>query len=509
MRVPAAGLLAALLIGVPAAFAQEVTLSAEYEEYYFLVGQNVFFRVEVDNTYGVPISGTLISNIDHNDPGAGIQVNNTNSDQFNLGAGISYIDVALGVHNMPTTLGVDLLFSYIRDGAKLVDLDPITVHIVATPQEQQESEPISASSQEANLLPQQPQQNPLNNAQDRLQNNQLAQDSTALQQDIREQIAQNNESVQNLLDAARTSPEFAELNEELESQGYRMSSQAAAPDGDSSGTFDFEYVDDENRRASISGQITDNEVAQIRSQTQQELDAALDALEQAPEFQELAEQLSEAGYAQTDATITKLDDGSFEAAVSFADMADTPAEITAAIRNGTVTDIEISTEPEPYDYLPFIIAGLLAAGIASAVIYRWYKKKAKAATEQLLPSQPVVMRDFVAEYNKLLEGAAKSFDAGMQKLGYSMVSQALRLGLAHDAGVDTETSNGDLRQLLKDAGRYSDDVGDCLDTSSLVVFAGRMHDREDFEGVLHTARRLLDSRYAAGSERRIAATPAK
>lgn len=510
MKAFVIGVLFVIGFGVPVAFAQEITMSAESEEFYFLVGQPVFFRIEMSNTYGQPVSGTLTSNIEHVDPLTNTDILDTKSNPVNLQPGVSNIDVNLGVHNAPTSLSVDMLFSYVRTSAKLVDLPPITIHIVNTPQEQQESEPVSASSQDAHIPPQQPQQGQMNNAQDRLQNNQLAQDSTALREDIREQIAQQNESVQDILEAARSSPEFAQLDEELASQGYRMSSQSANPDGESSGTFDFEYVNDQNQRANIEGKLKDDMVTEIHAQTQEELDAALDTLRENPKFQELEEQIRSAGYDELDTTVTKLDDGSFEASVSFTDIDETLADISGIINNGTATNVKLNNPSKDPDYLIIVIVAMIIGGIIFYVLYSRYRQK-NIESVLPLPPKPKVVRDFIREYRELLDEAAKSFDAGMEKTAYSLVSQALRLGLAHNVGVDTETSNADILHLLDNTSRSFDGLKDCLDISSLVVFAKRESDKADFEKILTTARNLLDSCYtdAPDSERRTAATPTK
>lgn len=496
------------MLAILPALAQDVTMSAEHEEYYFLVGQEANFRVMMNNTYTMPVPGTLISNINRGDMAAGPPIQETNTNQFDLAADVSYIDVNLGTHGEPTTLTVDLLFSYIQDSAKLVDLAPISVHIVATAQEQQESEPIEASSQDAHL-PQDPQSDELDNAQDRLQNNQIAQDSSALREDIRRQIAEDQELSRAILDAALSSPEFASLDAELTSQGYRMTSQSANPEDEDSGTFVFEYVHDENGSASITGRVDDLEVTDIRSQTQQELDEALEALRESPEFFELEEQIALDGYSETDATVTKLDDGTFEALVSYEDIDGTTAEISASIENGTATDVRLNARSEQPDYLPVILAVAAAAiaALAFYVIYRRRRKKVDA--EPTLPvTAPVVPRDIVREYTQLLDEARRSFDAGMHKTAYGLVGQALRLGLAHDAGVDTETSNEDLLRILKGTEGCPDGLEDCLDLSSLVVFAKRDPDGDNFEKILKFARDLLDSRYS-DSDRRIAHTPAK
>lgn len=488
-------------LGMPFALGQEITMSSEQGEYYFLVGQEVFFQIELDNTYGEPISGTLISNIEQVDPATGTNISRANNNQFTLSTGVSYVDVNLGVHNAPTSLTVDLLLSYIQDKAKLVDLDPIVVNIVQTPQEQQESEPIEATSQDADTQPQQNQQQPPpqqqpGGTQDRLQNNQVAQDSTALREDIRSQIAQDAESMRDILEAARADPEFQRLNEELESQGYEMRTQFADPDGESDGTFDFEYANAQNERANISGSVENMQVTEISSQTQQEFDGALEALLQNPEFQELKEMLESDGYEQTNQNAAKLEDGTLEAMVNFEDEEGSPAQIRASIINGTATDVRLVQDKDDPDYIVYgIVAAIAAAAVATYIVYHYRKKKPVLEIKTPAP-KPKPARDYWRECQELLDKASDSFNAGMQKLGYGLVGQALRLGLAHAEGVDAQRSNTELLALLDESSSVYEDLADCLDTSALVVFAKRNADKDDFERILGSARRILEAHYA-------------
>lgn len=494
MRIPAIVLL--LLVSsvslVPVALGQDVTMSAEQKEYYFLVGQDAAFRVEVDNTHDEPIGGTLVSHIENTGQNNGTQPSSTNSDAVNIGIGISNIDVNLGVHNAPTTLSVDLLFSYIKDSAKLVDLKPITVHIVETSQQFEPSEPISASSQDAHLPNEQqdPDAPQPNDVQDRLQNNQLAQNSEALRDEIHSKIAQDNEWSKNIIEQVKASPEFAQLDEELVSQGYNRVSESASPTDATSGTFDFQYLDDEANSASITGQLTDSEITEIRSQTGKELDDALDALNADPRFQELNDRLESLGYARADSIVTKLSDGSFEADILYTDETDSAARITASIINGTVRDVKLDGE-FAQDYL-VVLLSVIGAAIAASLyaVYRLYwRKKQPSQMPQVKQDEP--QRDYARESRQLLDEAKSAFDADMHKQAYSLVGQALRVGLSHNVGINKETTNADLLYLMEAAAQPLDDLRDCLETSSLVVFAKRNSDRKDFERILTAAGNLI------------------
>ena len=484
---------AAASLGAPAALAQEITLSAEHEEYYFLVGEPAVFQIQVNSTYPDPVAGSLVSKIEHIDDSLGVQFSNSNSEFSTLSPGLSGIDVNLGSHEAPTSFSVDVLFSYVEQSAKLVDLDPIIVHIVdsASP-DRQDSGPISASSQEANIPPAQ-QSSQASGSQDRLQNSQMAQDSAALREEIREQLAQDAESRESVLEAARSSEEFAELDEELRSQGYQMSSAAAEATSESSGEFSFEYTSPDGRTASIEGAVEDGEVAEIGVQTSQELDAALEALRADPRFQELASELEAEGYAEADASITKLPDGSFDAALSYSQTNSTAvaeAQITASIVNGTATDIRAIRDGEQAG-TPWALIAAITGLAAAALLGAYYAYRRRRPAQEAPARAPRRARDYAAESARLLDDSESAFAQGQHKDAYALLGRGLRLGLSHKLGIHRELSNADLLAAAGGSDPTLGELRECLDASSLVVFARHGSDAAEFERILAAARRMI------------------
>ena len=494
MRVAVAAALA-MLAAVPLApaIAQEITLSAEQSEYYFLVNDPVRLQVMVNNTHAVNVQGTIVSVLERNS--GGVQLSSSNSNNVSIAPGESSIDIDLGAHAAPATMSVDLLLSYIEDGAKIVDLDPLTVHVVAeNAEEQNVPNPTSATSQEAqDAQPQQQQSSQSQNAQQRLQNSQLAQDSSALREEIREQIRQDAAEQEGLLRDALESEEFAELHEELASQGYSMSSQSASASGESSGSFEFMYENAEGEWASIDGELEDGEVTQIEARTQAELDEALEALRADAGFQELAAQLEGEGYEEYAADVTRTEEGAMEASVTFAPPSNSTApeaRITALVTNSTVSDVRLERESASEETPWALLAAVSAA--AAVVAYAAYRLLRRRAIVPEPPEQsPPARRDYALEAERLLEEAVRAHADGRRKLAYGMVGQALRLSLAHTTGLDREASNTEILRHLRERGDEVPGIAECLGLTGLVSFARHSPGEDDFEGVMAVARRTV------------------
>ena len=231
-------------------------------------------------------------------------------------------------------------------------------------------------------------------------------------------------------------------------------------------------------------------VTEISAQTSQELDDALDVLRADARFEELREQLESGGYAEADATVTKHPDGTFEVNVSYASAINstaTDAHITARIINATAHDVRLINS-DPDLAWPLVAAAIAASAVLLCAVYAIYRRRRLRLGE---PDKTESPRDYVQESVRMLDEAERVYADGRPKLGYGLVGQALRLALSHDLGADRETSNSELLQLCKTAEFPLDELRDCLDTSSLVVFARRRSSEADFARILDAARRII------------------
>ncbi|MDD9808929.1 MAG: hypothetical protein OXU25_03715 [Thaumarchaeota archaeon] len=526
-RAAAAVALALSLAAPHAALAQEITLSAEQREYYFLVNEPVRLQVLVNSTHAGTVQGTIVSVFEQSAGGA--QISRSNSNSVSVAPGESAIDVDLGTHAAPATMSVDLLLSYVEDGAKLVDLEPLVVHVVEEDAASQNvPSPTSATSQEAQLAqPQQQGGQQAQNAQQRLQNSQLAQDSSALRDEIREQIRQDAAEQEGILESAMASEEVAALHEELLERGYTPSSQSAsaspaaqeaqdsqdaqdgggqdggaqdgaqgAQDGGAqgdSGSFELAYENAEGQWATIEGEVEGGEVTSAEVRTQEELDAALEALRADEEFQELAAGLEAEGYTEMAAEASRAAGGELEAAVTFAPpegSAAAEARITATVANSTVADVRLERQGAEGGPAWIPLAAVAAAGAAAYAAWRLLRRRPRAALPAL-PAPAPRRRDPAAEASRLLEEAVRAFGGGRRKDAYGLAGQALRLGLSHSSGLDVEASNTEVLRHLRERGALAPGVAECLGLAGLVSFARAEPGEEGFERVIAAAREAI------------------
>jgi len=508
----AAAALALALAAPQWALAEEITLSAEQREYYFLVNEPVRLQVLVNSTHAEAVQGTIVSVFEQSAGGA--QISRSNSNSVSVAPGESAIDVDLGTHAAPATMSVDLLLSYVEDGAKLVDLEPLVVHIVEEGAASQNvPDPTSATSQEAQLAqPQQQGAQQAQSAQQRLQNSQLAQDSSALREEIREQIRQDAAEQEGILERAMASEEVAALHEDLLERGYTPSSQSASaaagqqegaqggePGGEpgdpgDTGSFELAYENAEGQWATIEGEVEAGEVTRADVRTQEELDEALGALRADESFQGLAAGLEAEGYTEMSAEASRAADGSLEAAVTFAPPEGTgaaEARITATVANSTVADVRLERGAAAAGLpWPPLLAAAAAAAAGAYVAWLRLRRRRRAALPAL-PAPAPRRRDPAAEASRLLEEAVGAFGEGRRKDAYGLAGQALRLGLSHAGGLDVEASNTDVLRHLRERGALAPGAAECLGLAGMVSFARAEPGEEGFARVIAAAREAI------------------
>ncbi|HET7643254.1 MAG TPA: hypothetical protein VFK40_07085, partial [Nitrososphaeraceae archaeon] len=217
-------LLLVFLFSLQYVYAQDILFSTDQKEYYFKIGDEAIIPIEINSTYGNQISGILQYSITQQINQGNVQFSNSNSESKSLiiNEGNQKISLDLGTSDSPSNLIMNLNFDYNENGDRTVPLGPITIHFVTNDSQKnnqqnkiQSSSQPKTQSQQQDLFSQQEQQmeqslndlfdnqqdlfsqqeqqmeqrlnellqnqqTPSQNPQQRLQNNQLSQDSNAL-----------------------------------------------------------------------------------------------------------------------------------------------------------------------------------------------------------------------------------------------------------------------------------------------------------------------------------------
>jgi len=218
-----------LLMSIPIAFAQEVVMSIDQSAYYFMVGENAIVPLTVDNKYEHQINGMLQHSIVQHITQGNTQISqsNTRSSSFPVDSGEQVIPLDFGTSESPLRLSVELSYRYNDGGDLIATLEPFTIEFVSDEsqknnQQNQMQSTTQQSSQQNNPSPSQSiqqrldemMQSPLmpSDPQQRLQNNQIPQDSSSLKQQIYEQLEDENQLRQEFENALATNEQFQEFH---------------------------------------------------------------------------------------------------------------------------------------------------------------------------------------------------------------------------------------------------------------------------------------------------------
>ena len=216
------------MVLLPIVSAEDIVFSVDQEEYYFLTGQQAIVPLHMNNTYDQQINGKLTYAITQtiSESGGQYSSSNSQSQSFSVPKGNNSIQINFGRSDQPLTLTADLEFSFTHgDETRIVSLDDIIIHFVSNEsQMDNQQNPQQSSSQEIkNAEPSSDNQQQPQTPQEKLQNNQMNQDSQALKDQIEQQMIDEQQQKeafeQNLFD----NQDFQKQHQSLQDQGYNIS----------------------------------------------------------------------------------------------------------------------------------------------------------------------------------------------------------------------------------------------------------------------------------------------
>ena len=521
--------LMAMLLFVPIhiVFAEDLTMYVDQIEYYFMIGEDAIIPLEIENNSGQNINGILQYTITQQIQQANMQISNTNTQtsSFTVNDGNQTVSLDFGSSDLPSTLIANLNFSYNNADTgqeTSVFLGPINIHFVTdesqknNTQNRMESSSQQSSSSSSQSQNNQQQQQSLQqrlddmlnqsipqpqDPQQRLQNNQVPQDSSALKQEIQEQIQAENKLQQEFEKHVISNEEFQQMHQQLIEEGYEITQGSLNPVSNSTGDFEVNYENEQGEWAKIQGNIEEGTLVDIQKQTQEERDNLLSVLRGDSTFQEYEEQLTREGFLEQDLEFVYEKDEETSISITYQDQ-----DIRNATINATFVDeklIEISLDKPRNDSLwwTYILA------ISSIVIIAYLLNK-KFRTKKQIPEKPEIKEktkpktfDHVLESQNLIKDAKENFEAKRYKSAYGKVSQAIRLFLSYELNLNQEITNENLLSHLKDTKYPVGKIEDCFRISSLVEFAKSPPDKEEFNKIISLTEDLIQQRQTTTKEK--------
>ena len=110
----------------------------------------------------------------------------------------------------------------------------------------------------------------LQDPQQRLQNSQLAQDSSSLKKEIQQQLQEENSLKQEFEKQLLGNEDFSKFHQQLLQQGYNATSANLSPNSPSTGDFKINYENEYGKWAKIHGSMVNGTLTDVEKQTQEE-----------------------------------------------------------------------------------------------------------------------------------------------------------------------------------------------------------------------------------------------
>ncbi|KAF5423183.1 MAG: hypothetical protein C5S41_07925 [Candidatus Methanomarinus sp.] len=499
MKVHILSVLLIIVLLIPTAYAADIVLSVNQSDYYFLTGDEAVVPLVMDNTYGKSVNGQLSYTITQqiNQQGFQYTSSNTQSTSFSVDEGTGTINLGFGTSDTPMTMNVGLTFSYTEKEHREVTLQDIKLHFVSQSSEiKNEQNSMQSSSQtvdeknqqqdpssESNQQPSQP------NPQELLQNNQISQDSSALKQQIEQQAQQQQQLNEEFLRQLALNEEFVAMHQELQQQGYNVSSASVNPTANNSGTFEINYEKEDGDRAVLEGEMQNGKMKELQKQTSRDQRDLLELLTQDKRFKEYEAQLTDEGYMQQNIEFSQ-EGNATNIQLQYSNEDNSTAVITAQITNNTVDTVELYKEDDSMVPLWFWLLLLMLITITGYLIYKKYLKKQDNMDEAkpVLKEQPF---DYVSTAEKMIAEAVECFENGDYKEAYGKAGQALRLFISYENKLNKELTNDEVIDYLKEHGMKYEQVEECFELCSLVEFAKYKASKDDFDMIISAAKEVI------------------
>ncbi len=168
-----------------------------------------------------------------------------------------------------------------------------------------------------------------------------AQDMNSVKQGLQEQAEAMQEQLEDELHSELSeNKDFQEMQKDLEEKGYALDSKDVPPLKGNETNFTYDYKNDAGEKASISGNMKDGEVSDLKKMSSEDERQLGSDLENDEEFQNIKEQLESQGYEMDNTEFDGLDsDNKTDFRSSFSKPDGKTANVTGQIEDGDVSDI--------------------------------------------------------------------------------------------------------------------------------------------------------------------------
>ena len=522
-----------------AVYAQDILLSTNQTDYYFKTGENAIIPIEINNTYGKQISGILQYTISQLINQGNIQLSNYNTEKKSLSINEenNKISLDVGKSDTPSNFTVNLGFNYNENGNRIVPLGPIIIHFVSDESQknthqqnkmQSSSQPSTQSNQQDIFSQQQQmeqglnelfgnqsdlfsqkqqqmeqkldellgnQQNQSQNQQQQLQNNQLAQDSNALKQQLDRQVQKQEQIKKEFEQKLFSNNEFLNRHQNLLKNGYNINASNLNAKSNDTGSFDIKYNNTTGKWATLQGNMKNGTMTNINEQSQDKQEKLLEKLKQNKSYQQFNSKLLTEGFSQNDIAF-EANGNVTNVILKYEDQKQANATITANFVNDEIR--QVTLEDRNSNPLNLMLLIIIAVTVVSALcIYFAIKKFKNKKSFTIIDTQlnpKLKSFDHVIESRKLIDEAIQYHDKGHYKEAFGTAGKSIRLFLSHDAGIKREITSEELIRLIPKDNYPINDIRECLKVTDLVEFAKLKATDYDFKKIISLFNKLINQR---------------
>ncbi len=471
------------LLIIPLAFADDVVLKTNRTEYYFPLNQEVIIPIEINNSYK-DVTGLLSYTITQTINQQGSRHVNTNSQttNFDMKKGEDIISLGLGKSNQEMQLEINLKYSYENE---VIELNGIMVYFVAeqNKEEQSQSEPKESekTSEEQDPQENQPKKPEKEDASTKMQNNQMNQDSNALKEQMKKDLAKEQKQEEEFKKNLAENKEFQEKHQEMLDKGYNVSDSKIDAENNETGDFEVNYEKD-GKEAALKGNMQNNTMQELHEESNEKNELLEKQLRENEIFKEFNEELQKDGFNESQLKFEHQNNQT-TAELEYKNELNETKTITATYEDDELKEVKLEREKKYiWFWTLFLLLGLF-------YVYKRFYKKKKINIEN--EEAPIDVFDFKKEAKTLLSKSQDLFDDKKYKDAYSKASQALRVYLAYSNNLNKETTCDNIIDFLKKHKKSYSKIKEAFDLCSLVDFAKYKANKEDFDEIITIAKKVI------------------
>jgi len=489
------------LFGLSSVSAAEVALSTPQSEYYVLTGEEATIPLSLGSTYNHDVTGTLELAMTPVHAGtAGSRGASMQTRTFSAFTEPRTVSLPVGKSDTPAEYQLTVTFRYQEGGMRMSTLGGIVIHFVASMEDVPANQELVAGTDTVDVAGavspggSTASENPVTaSAAAALQNSQMTQDTTALQNQIARESNQSVDAETELLGYINADPLVASLDDSLTRVGFTRQIPEVIPVSNRSGSFLLTYSSG-TMTAVIKGTLRETRVMFAEESSTVPVPLPV-ALTDNTTYREYGSRIAETGFTlnQSRINVTVSEE---TVDLTYSGYGNRLLHMKAVLQNGTVISV-VGDDPADPSATLVPVVGISSVLLISAAI--WYLARIRPADRVAPndtvrePDHPIHPREIAA---RLLDEAERDAARGIWPEAYRKTGRAIRIVLSHEIGDSDELTTGELERLINSPAVQQDDLRWVLNRCLTVGFAREIPDPGEFQDIITCTHRLLDSDFS-------------